>query len=256
MTRMTILLLAFALGAGPNASGHAGRRFTIEVVNNKIQAQGINSGPSDGAPAFRPYLNSLHDHFRNIDAAQAAIANLPGYDFPAFTLPLVGKRLELKWTGTRKWLNPPLEPAANTQPTFHPLDDGERINIFGPFSDANSDQPSPLVLAEDLPATGATDVDLVYQINAIPQNVLYLLRFEMVALQVDGMPSDVIGSDPIYVTLAPDGDTPEERLQLASIFLESYVANVPEPSGVLQLPMLLFFVVTLRQRFLRTRRQS
>ncbi len=35
-------------------------------------------------PAFRPYLNSLHDHFRNIEAANAAIANLPGYDIPAF----------------------------------------------------------------------------------------------------------------------------------------------------------------------------
>ncbi len=207
--RTACSLVLVVLSVVPQANGHAGRRFTVEVVNQKLQAQGINTGPDDGAPAFRPYLNSLHDHFRNIEAANAAIANLPGYDIPAFTLPLVGKRLELEWTGTRKWVNPPLEPDPQTRPIFEPLDDDELITIFGPFSDTNSVQMGTLVLAESLPESGATDVDLVYQINSLPSQVLYLLTFEMAALEVDGTPSSVMRSDPIYVTLAPAGETPE-----------------------------------------------
>ncbi len=191
-TACSLVLVVFS--AVPQANGHAGRRFTVEVVNQKLQVQGINTGPSDGAPAFRPYLNSLHDHFRNIEAANAAIANLPGYDIPAFTLPLVGKRLELEWTSTRKWVNPPLEPDAQTRPIFEPLDDSELITIFGPFSDTNSDQMGTLVLAESLPESGATDVDLVYQINSLPSQVLYLLTFTMAAVEVDGTPSSVMAA--------------------------------------------------------------
>ncbi len=104
------------------------------------------------------------------------------------------------------------------------------------------------MLAESLPESGATDVDLVYQINSLPSQVLYLLTFEMAALEVDGTPSSVMRSDPIYVTLAPAGETPEERLQQASLFLEAYVVNLPEPSAAMHCLALLGWLFACRAR--------
>ena len=56
-------LLAVCLVLESSCSAHSGRRFSIEVVNGPPAAQGINTGPDDGAPFIRPYLNAIHDHW-------------------------------------------------------------------------------------------------------------------------------------------------------------------------------------------------
>lgn len=69
-------LVLFALSAS-KTSAHTGRRFTVEVVNSELQAQGVNTGASDGAPSIRPYLNIIHDHWKNDPSLDQAYATLP-----------------------------------------------------------------------------------------------------------------------------------------------------------------------------------
>lgn len=57
-----LMLLAYSALNG-SVYGHAGRRFEVQLDNNQLVAQGVNtaSPPGDGAPDVRPYPNSIHD---------------------------------------------------------------------------------------------------------------------------------------------------------------------------------------------------
>ena len=238
-----VILLFVMPGLVP---AHVGRRFAIEVVDDQLQAQGINGGPDDGAPALRPYLNSLHDHFRNIDD-NLAIADLPGFSLPPFTTALVEHDIYLEWTRVRKWVDPPRFPTSDTVPTLSALHPGERMTIFAPQAELNSDTLGIFLLEENASTLGDVDLDLLYQINKNPVNEIFLLEFKMSATPSNGEASELISSDPIYVALAPDGDTPGQRLSGAALFLEAFVATVPEPGGGVCWWGMVVLAVTIRR---------
>ena len=226
-----VTLLACALVSG-DVRAHDGRRFYVEVVADKLQLQGVNTGESDGAPNLRPYVNSLHDHWSNVSGSNLAIANLPGFEVPHSDLRLIGQQLELDLISIFKWEAPPLMPAPETVPEFSPLAAGEVITIFGPFGDADSTSLGSMVLSHSVPPGGISDLDLFYQINTHPSDEIHVLKARLNATPAEPGVPQLIGSDPIYILLAPAGDSPAERLHHAALFLEEYVTTIPEPTGM------------------------
>lgn len=232
------------------ADAHSGRRFAIEVVGGKLQAQGINTGPSDGAPAIRPYVNSLHDHWENVDVLEIAKATLPGFDVtPSASTALLGHALDLELLGVEKWVSPPAMPDASVTPSLEPLGSGQLIKIVGPESEIDSDVRGLLRIVGEVPFGGVADIDLFYEINEIPADEIHVLRFQLTAERLAGSQPAVEASDSIYVLLSPDGVTPFERLHHASLYLEEYVVTIPEPStAVISLFVSLACLFTRRQR--------
>lgn len=230
--------------SGAPTNAHDGRRFSIEVVDSQLQAQGLNTGPDDGAPAIRPYVNSLHDHWGNA-TTDSAVASLPGFDLPpSAATPLLDHRIDLEWLGVRRWVNPPMMPPAGTVPSLVPLSPDEFITISGPSGVLDSSELGIMPLLEQVVFGGVDDIDLVYEINSEPQGVIHVLEFRLVAVPLAGGTSLVQPSEPVHILLSPDGATPHERLHHAALFLEAHLAQVPETStftsaviGVLGLSM-------------------
>lgn len=211
------------------ADAHAGRRFEVEVIDGKLQAQGINTGPDDGAPAIRPYVNAIHHHWHNVEESGFAFATLPGFDVPP-NAALRGQRLEIDLISVRRWVDPPTMPGASTVVKLDPLEPAALLSVSA-VNSIDSGSFGALTLANDLPITGAYDLDPYYQINDLPYNEIYVLSFVMSAHSPAGEPSAIKPSDAVHVILAPDGATPHARLHHASLFLEAYVVSVPEPQA-------------------------
>ena len=229
--RVACLVAFVAIAA--SADAHSGRRFLVEVVGGKLQAQGVNTGDDDGAPAIRPYVNAIHDHWRNVDSLGLATATLPGFDVsPSTATALLGHRLDLELTGVTRWVAPPLAPPPGTVPLLEPLAASQLITVTGPSATVDSDGLGGFTLLEDVPFGGVDDLDLVYQINELPAGEIHVLEFVMSATPLAGGAGSIAVSDPLHVLLSPDGSTPHERLHHASLYLEAYVATVPEPSAV------------------------
>lgn len=219
-------LVLFALPAS-EVSAHTGRRFTVEVVNGKLQAQGINTGAADGAPSVRPYLNVIHDHWKNDPSLDQAYATLPGYDVPpTAATALIGHSLSLEFLGVSRWLSPPLAPSASTVPVLTPLALGHVVTVEGAVGVASSIDFGTVTLLENTLFGGAKDLDPLYQVNYRPANEISVLKF----ILRSSSPT-VQSSDPIFVLLSPDGATPMEKLHHASLFLENHLATVPEPTA-------------------------
>ncbi|MEM6853530.1 MAG: PEP-CTERM sorting domain-containing protein [Planctomycetota bacterium] len=139
------------------AMGHEGRRFQIEVRDNQLVAQGVNSLELPVDPAgIRPYDNAIHGHWSNATST-VATSTLPGYDagFGSDTF-LTGQDVFLTLTGVSKWTNVTqnlVDPTAMMDPSLanpmapviagaqvkpgttldlQPLDPGEAISLkFG-----------------------------------------------------------------------------------------------------------------------------
>lgn len=232
MFRTKCLLVVAVLATAATAQAHSGRRFVVEVVDGKLQAQGLNTGTDDGAPALRPYLNAIHDHWHNFTGLNLATASLPGFDISSSAVSLQAHDLWLDLVQVRKWVNPPLMPTEETRPLLQPLDPGEVITLYG-NNDTNSEQLGSILLAENLPFGGVTDLDLLYQINSLPSNEIHVLEFQLYATYYGGgIDPTLAPSDTAYAVLSPDGDTPAIRLHHASLYLESYLATVPEPPAL------------------------
>lgn len=247
----TLATAALLLAAATPAGAHDGRRFSVEVVNGKLQAQGINGGTPDGAPPVRPYINVIHDHWRDVSVIDSAVANLPGFDVPSYVTPLIGQQLRLELVGASKWRSPPLSPEPNTTPRLNPLDPGETISITGPLGEFDTDNPGSLILSPLITVGGALDLDLVYQVNELPRDEIHVLEFVLSASPASGAPGSIQPSDPIQVLLSPDGATPQERLHEASLFLEANVTRavfIPEPSALAGVEWALAVVLTRRPR--------
>lgn len=245
---LPVLVVALLAVETPEADAHRGRRFAVELVGDKLQAQGVNTGPDDGLPAVRPYANTIHDHWRNVDPLVTALSTLPGFDVPGFVTPLVGHELTLDLVSVRKWENPPLMPPAATMPRLKPLGAGEFISIIGPVGETDSAELGGVTLSSEIRSGGALDLDLVYQINALPENEIHVLEFILSAAPASGVPTTIRPSDPIYVLLSPDGATPAERLHHASLFLETHLATIPEPTSGALLAIALPLVLRTRRR--------
>jgi len=93
-----VVLAAIALPA----PAHDGRRFQIEVRDNQLRAQGVNSAGVPIDPAgLRNYFNAIHGHWSNLTSPQ--LADLPGYDAGFGTTALSDFDVYLTITGATKW---------------------------------------------------------------------------------------------------------------------------------------------------------
>ncbi|QDV73869.1 hypothetical protein [Botrimarina mediterranea] len=225
------LLVLFAMPAlilsASLADAHIGRRFSVEVVNGKLQAQGVNNGESDGAPLTRPYVNVIHDHWKNTPGLDQAYATLPEYDVsPSAATALLGHSLSLELIGVTRWQSPPMMPGANTAPTLTQLAPGDLITVEAAMGVADSIDFGTVTLMEAVPFGGAREVAVLYQINSHPADEIHVLEFILSTSSAAIEPSNTI-----YVLLSPDGDNPMAKLHHASLFLEGYLATIPEPTG-------------------------
>lgn len=239
---LLILQLGFANWA--EAAPHEGRRYEILVLNDKLYAQGINNGQTDGLPTVRPYLNSIHDHWVNVGDGTAN-ASLPAYDL-FDTQGLVGHGLFLNLESGFKWSQPPLMPPPGTVPDFDTLEADEVMSIFFNNNMVETDSLGKLFLSNSVDSHGFSDLDFQYTIGIEPTNEIYVLEWTLVSTN-----PDIEASDSIYTILAPDGSTPQERLHHASLYLEGYlgVTNpVPEPSGALLLSLVVTGIAIRRRR--------
>jgi len=212
------MMLAGAIAGSVLASSslaHDGRRFEIKVVNDQLVAQGyISTGVDDQGGVTRPYYNALHDHWTNLESITAATADLPGFDVitPG---PLEGYSVTATLTGARMWVNPPLPPAG-VIPVLEPAD----VEIFATFGldTVSSEATGTLTLTPSVPAGGALDLDVVYDVFAHPQAVIHVLEY---TLSTDA--PGVADSSTVHVLLSPDGDNMMERLHHAALHLEEFL---------------------------------
>lgn len=107
ITPLKMMTPALLIGAMTlPAMGHEGRRFQIEVRDNQLVAQGVNSLDVPIDPAgIRPYANAIHGHWNNA-TSNVATSTLPGYDagFGSDTF-LSGQDVFLTLIGVSKWTN-------------------------------------------------------------------------------------------------------------------------------------------------------
>lgn len=176
--RVLTALAVATLAAAPTLA-HNGRRMEIKIVNDALVAQGYNStGEDDGAGVVRPYYNAIHDHWENLGAGLGATADLPGFDiFEAG--PLVGHSVTLTLNAGFKWVDPPLMPPAGTVPDLTPLDGADEVFVTLGLDSASTNSPGPLTLSASVPAGGAEDIDLTYDIGVEPSGVIYVLEFTL-----------------------------------------------------------------------------
>ncbi len=257
MTRSVTCLASLLCLLGQTvAFGHAGRRFEILVDSTtdspsdpeQLIAQGINTGQDDGFPAVRPYTNVIHDHWIHSEQPNGnqAFARLPGFDLPSPDPRIHGKELVLSLVGASKWANPPMMPTPDTVPALVDLDADETIFISRLGQGINTSQLGSMTLLNSIPAPGASDLDLRYEISKLPAGSIYVLE-----LMLSARPVTTLNSDRVYVLIGPDGANHAERLHHASLHLESYLgaAATPEPSaGLLGMIGSLVLAAYLRRR--------
>lgn len=204
----------------------------MQIAGEQLIAQGVNTGPADGAPATRPYPNVIHDHWRNVAGLDQATASLPGFDVSARSdIRLWGQRLDLELKSVRQWVNPPHDPGQGTTPLLQRLAVGEVVTVNGPLGTVTSETLGSFGLVESVSSSGSLDLDLLYEVNRRPAAAIHVLEMVLTASPPSG-PSTLAPSASIYAILSPDGADHHERLHGAALYLEKYLATVPEPQGL------------------------
>lgn len=241
-----------ALLAAP-AHAHLGRRLRLFVENGQIVAYGANTGSPDGLPNLRPYAGVVHDHWKNytlpsLPEPKFAQTYLPEFDVPASTTALVGHAIRLNLVGAFQWTSPVLAPQGVTVPTLTPLDLGEVITITASQNTwTDTAKLGNVLLDPALPAGGDPDVPILYSIVGHPTNEIHILKFVVSSTPpVGGSPLQ--SSAPVYVMISPDGTTMEQKLHHESVFLEEYLANVPEPSAAMLLAVAIPLAASARRQ--------
>ena len=259
-------ILAIGIGLGllvciESTWAHTGRRFLIEVVQGKLQAQGVNTGEPDGAPDVRPYPNAIHAHWSNVTPDPSsgldpfATSFLPDFEVPidASFVHLKFHEITLELLGASKWVDPPMMPPEGTVPVLEPLDPNEVIRIETVNTDISTDTLGELLLSVSVPQAGIDDIVLNYNIDGHPTNQIHVLEFLLTATPADPSQPDLIeDSDPIYVLLSPDGIDSAERLHHASLYLEEFLGTnagaVPEPGALVLTLSTLLSLCCVRSR--------
>ena len=260
--------LAFAVAAvlklATITEAHDGRRFAIGVIDDKLYAQGYLSGSNpqnDGAGIIRPYFNAIHGHFANAENinTQSAEAVLPSFDiFGLAATQLDGADVSLELLGAAKWDDPTpqdttLQGPARLQQDFNIPEvlpglgpDDEPIVIRYEDEVISTNDPGRLTLITNLSGS-AIDLDLSYQINDRPENILYVLEWQLSTTK-----SGIESSDSLYTIFSPDGTGPVERLHFQSLALESQlgvrISAVPEPGSLVFLATGGVMVLVRRRR--------
>jgi hypothetical protein len=247
MNARTLVVLSLASASLVSAAlAHGGRRFDIQVVDNRLVAQGyISTGVDDGGGIVRPYVNALHGHWENnpSPAITAASADLPGFDVFSGS-PLLGHDITLTLMGGRQWLNPAVSDRHEGEIHLDPLGATEIFVSFGGTSHSTT-APGSFLLTDNVGPGGELDIDLSYDIAARPSNVIYVLDF-VLSTNAPGVSS----SDTVHVILSPDPLGVGGGLHHPSLLLESYLGTViPTPSaGAVALLAGLFGVTRRRSR--------
>ena len=245
LTLLTTLLLVAQV---TETYGHDGRRFEVVVVDGQLAVQGhVSTSPTadDQGGNPRHYYNALHDHWENNLIAPAATTDLPGFDVydagssfvgNGAAAELAGADLTLTLQDTFKWTSPATSGPVNLTPLS--VDDpviSIQRTIGSNTETIDTSTGGSLKLTEDIPATGAQDLDLVYSIPDRPSGLIYILEW---ILSADNGLAD---SESIYTIFSPDPDptnsgSPNPMLGLhhPSLYLESQLgtAIVPEPTTV------------------------
>jgi hypothetical protein len=227
---------------------HNGRGFEIEVVAGKLQAQGINAAEPDGAPAVRPYINSIHDHWRTIQSLDSSIASLPEFEVGpqvAFAF-LESYALELRLVSALQWASPPLTPSTGTVPSLTPLENADVISIQTLSSPITTESLGTLQLSTSVPAGGTGDIIPLFRVDGSPTDRIHVLEFVLSAIAPDATHPAIASSDSLFVLLSPDGVGPAERLHHASLYLEQHLAihglPIPEPTSLVLLAWGVFWL--------------
>ena len=115
--QITLTIICFSLAT--SCLAHEGRRFLVQVKNDQLVAQGVNTETPIrfNEAVVRPYLNVIHDHWTNygFNGVDTAVALLPGFDVPASETRLWGKKLELTVNNVYRWERVPEVPTLSSQ---------------------------------------------------------------------------------------------------------------------------------------------
>jgi len=255
-----------ALKLVASVEAHDGRRFDILVIDDKLYAQGYLSGANptdDGGDIVRPYFNAIHSHFENAlnPNTQSAEATLPSFDiFAPAAEQLDGADVYLELLNVLKWEDPTPQDTSlvgemrlrqdfDIPEVLPGLGEGDQP-IFVGFEDEvlNSEDGGRLTLASDLNGP-AVDLDLTYQIDDRPENVIHVLEWQLSTTK-----AGIESSDSVYTILSSDGVGVVERLHFRSLALERElgvtITAVPEPGSLAAL------AVGAAVTMLRRKRQS
>lgn len=227
------------------AFSHSGRRFEVRADSGKLTAQGVNNGPYDGAPNERPYFNVIHDHWQNSPLGlDTAFATLPGFDMPSPSPGLIGQPVYLRLDRVLKWSEPPVMSMSGAIPFLEPLASDELVTLSIRGETINSSALGQLLLVPSVSEFGNLDIDLLYEANFTPSSEIVVLATTLVSAS-----PAVEESNSVYILLSPDGDSPDETLHHASLFLERSIdaaLTVPEPAAS---TFLMFWLAVVSTHF-------
>jgi len=244
---------------------HDGRRFLVQVENDKLVAQGVNSEKimRFNEPSMRPYANVIHDNWANyaFNGIETAVAMLPGFDVPASESRLWYSNLTLIINRVYRWDAPPEIPDSRTQPIFSaPLDLEFSVKFNRQYAGTVSGLPGSIELARYITKKGLSDIDLSYELKQHVTSSIYVIE---VRLSTDA--ENVSESDTVYVVLGPPG----YKYQKSLMYLEKYLSEnrpvvryeVPDESSVILefisvnlISILLLMVVSIVIVFISVRR--
>ena len=224
----------------PDALAHDGRRFSIEVRDGQLVAQGYISGTAavdDGGGLVRPYVNALHGHWSTPSAAvDFSFATLPGYDVqPDAAALLAGGSLTYELIGGLVLTDPAAalpdtghgghQGTQNHQTPVHsgdvaepptPIASSERpldlrrlsadqaVTVSYGNAAVSTDAPGELVLSAALGGGGLLDIDLSYHVAQQPINEIYVLESLLHTTATDASGAAIRSSETVYTLLAPD----------------------------------------------------
>ncbi len=204
------LLIRFAacllllLGSGL-ADAHPGRRFEVQVINNQLVAQGVNTLEKRpmGEQPKRPYPNVIHDHFTNmkVNNEPLAVANLPGFDIPAELRALHGSRVTLRVDKVVEISRQSISSSTPIADSMLPVTAPGKLTIAINDGVVSTDGlPGELTLADVVLPQGNLDLDPTFQANFAPTD-----SFVAVAVTLSTTSPAIRPSAPIWIVLAPPG---------------------------------------------------
>lgn len=260
INRAIFTALFTALLAGP-AAAHDGRRFDVQVIDDKLVAQGYISGSNptdDGNGVVRDYYNAIHGHWESIGNTLSR-STLPGFDVDQEG-DLSGDELWLTVTGVKKWSDAPFDDYATgghhhgvapqhsgahhggpVHPDFMPVPADEWVQVGFNGNPLTTD--TPLLIDPSVGQAGHYDLTFDYQAGSplaaalAPDTALYVVE-----LRLSTSDPSILPSDTIYAILSPPGASVAGSHGLSLATEAALGTPVPEPAamglGVL-LPVLL-----------------
>ncbi len=210
----------------------------MQVVDGQLVAQGYNNGEDDGAPAVRPYVNTIHGHWSNsVTPDTTASADLPGYDVLDNADALIGYGLTWHLTGAMKWSDPATSGPVNLVATDTVAEEiyvtfGGTTRSTGLTSGLGS-----LTLLGNFNGSNGDDLDMTYAIGIEPESgPLPNGELFVITSYLSTNAPGVADSETIYTIMSPDGSNAMEKLHHPSLYLESQLGLViPEPGTGLAL---------------------